>query len=201
MRHATVPALTLIAVLSFASCGVGVTEPQTALTDEMAGLDGQVCPRQLPAGQYFAAYGFGTKEPADTKPSLLTPEAGWVCQFEPVRAGPGPDGDGSRFVWQRHEEPRALTQMQLEAAAENLSRLEPQKQDACPANLGPRVMLVFAHARDLTGVAIDDFGCNSVRLTDQPFIRAPGDPGQQGTVPGVLTGPAQLLTELKTLLS
>lgn len=199
MRQAAASAVALLALISVAGCGEVVAEPQTVLTDEMAGLDGQVCPRELPAGEDPAGYGFGTAEPAAKKPSLLKPDAGWVCRFEPVRAGPGPDGDGTSFVWQRKEDPVALTQAQLTASAANLAQLQPQRQNACPANLGPRILLVFSHMRDLTGVAIDDFGCNSVRLTDQPFTRAPGEPGQQGTVSGTLTGPDQLLTLLKAV--
>lgn len=201
MSRAVAWSAALIAALAVAGCGEVVAEPQTVLTDEMAGHDGQVCPRKLPAGEDPAGYGFGIQEPADKKPSLLTPDAGWVCRFEPVRAGSGPEGGGTKFVWQRKEDPVALTPAQLAAATEYLAELQPQRQDACPANLGPRILLVFSHVRDLTGVVIDDFGCNSVRLTDQPFTRAPGDPGQQGTVSGTLTGPEQLLTLLKAVQS
>ncbi|MDP9443546.1 MAG: hypothetical protein M3P83_04015 [Actinomycetota bacterium] len=58
-------------------------------------------------------------------------------------------------------------------------------------------MLVYTHPGDLTGVVIDDYGCARIRLTDDPFQTAPGDSGQEGTVPGVLSGPPELLAAIK----
>lgn len=100
-------------------------------------------------------------------------------------------------MWQRAGEPRPLTQAQLTAMVPLLAELEPQEDGACPANLGARLMMVFSHARDLTGVVVDDYGCRTVRLTNEPFLRAPGDPGQEGTVPGRLSMPSQFIAELQ----
>lgn len=192
-------AASLATVLAVTGCGVDVAPPQTVLVDEVAAHDGQVCPRQLPAGEDPHGRGFGTNDSATAKPSLLNPESAWVCRYLPVQAGPGPDGDGARFVWQREGEPKPLSRARLATAVAHLSQLQPQGDVNCTSDLGQRLMLVYLHARDLTGVVIDDYGCRSVRLTNDPFSRAPGDPGQEGTVPGRLRGPAQLLDELKSV--
>jgi hypothetical protein len=56
-------------------------------------------------------------------------------------------------------------------------------------------MLVYTHLADLTGVVVDDYGCASVGLTDDPFKTAPGESDQVGTVPGVLSVPVGLLAD------
>ncbi len=67
----------------------------------------------------------------------------------------------------------------------------------CPANLGFRWLLVTSTGGDLTGTAVDDFGCQDVRLTGDPFTSAPGDPQDDGTLAGVLTAPDDLVTDLR----
>jgi hypothetical protein len=194
-----VAATPLTAVFALAGCGndADVARPQTGLADELAAHNGQVCPDQLPQGEDPDGYGFGTYEPADERPSLLTPDAAWVCIYDPVPDGPGPDGDGSTLRWQRDGKPQPVDSTRLAALTEHLDQLKPADDGrVCTDDLGPRWMLVFTHKSDLTGVVIDDYGCHDIRLTDQPFETAPGDPGQEGTVPGVLSGPAQLLADL-----
>ena len=65
----------------------------------------------------------------------------------------------------------------------------------CTSDLGLRYVLVRATDGDLTGVALDDFSCHSARLTDEPFETGPGD----GSMPGLLTPPEQLLGQLKRI--
>jgi len=67
----------------------------------------------------------------------------------------------------------------------------------CNANLGSRFLISYAHEADLTGVVIDDYGCNEVRLTDNPFTTPPGQASQPGTVAGTLRGPDDLLDLVK----
>lgn len=197
MRMSVVWAAPLGSLLALNGRSADVAPTQTVLVDEMTAHGGQVCLRQLPTSvDDPAGHGFGTDEPATEKPSLLTPESAWVCRYLPVDAGSTLDG-GARFVWQREGEPTPLTQAQLTAMVPLLTELAPQGDQACPADLGPRLVMVFSHSRDLTGVVVDDYGCGSVRLTNEPFLRAPGDPGQEGTVPGRLSMPSQFLAELR----
>jgi hypothetical protein len=199
VRH-VVAAMPLVVVLALAGCGddvAPVAPPQSRLVDEMAAHHGQVCPDQLPRGEDPDGYGFGTGEPADERPSLLTPDAAWVCRYDP-RAGPGPNGDGSTIRWQRGSKPQPVDSTRLAALTEHLDELKPATASrVCTNDLGPRWMLAFTHKGDLTGVVIDDYGCHDIRLTDEPFETAPGDPGQEGAVPGTLSAPPQLLADLK----
>jgi hypothetical protein len=167
--------------------------------DEVAAHRGQVCPRKL-AQASDETYGFGTSEPADVSPSLPVPEAAWVCRYGADDVGPGPDGDGTTFGWVRRDPPRRVAESRLPALAEHVDELAPAEGDrACTADLGPRWMLVLAAGGDLTGVVVDDFGCQDVRLTDEPFRTPPGEATQPGTVSGVLSGPAGLLHQMRTV--
>ena len=69
----------------------------------------------------------------------------------------------------------------------------------CTADLGPRFVLVYRHGTDLTGVSVDDYGCNDVRLTDDPFTTVVGEASQGGAVRGVLRAEPELLDELMAI--
>ncbi|WP_183095369.1 hypothetical protein [Nocardioides stalactiti] len=190
MSRARVLALVLPMTLA-AGCSDDTAEPQSELTDELAAHDGRPCPDELPVGDDPDGYGFGTNEPAEERPSMLSPEKVWVCKYW---AGGQSTGSHQTYRWQLEGEPRKVGEDVRGALIEFLDELEPAEEDrACTADLGPRWMVSYSHEGDLTGVVIDDFGCDEVRLTDEPFEKAPGDPDQEGTVPGVLAGPTRLL--------
>ena len=177
--------------LSLAGCSDDVAEPQVDITDELTAHQGQPCPDQLPVGEDPDGYGFGTREPAEELPSLLTPESLWVCKYDPRGRT---QGDGQTYLWHLQGLPTKGDATLRAALSEFLDEVEPADEDrACTADLGSRWMISYSHQGDLTGVVVDDFGCQEVRLTDEPFETAPGYPGQTGSVPGVLIGPGQLL--------
>lgn len=194
--------VSMVGILVLAGCGAGTTGSQDEgqTTDELAAHDGEVCPDELPQAASNADHGLGTSARADSSPALAPPDAAWVCRFDPVDAGPGPDGDGTTLGWKRKGEPRPVESSGLEALGRHLDNLEPAEsgQD-CPDDLGPRWMLVHAYENDLTGVVIDDYGCQGVRLTDEPFETPPGEATQPGTVSGVLTAPDGLLDEIQSI--
>lgn len=197
MKRVVGTVVALTAAVAVAGCSDPVTPSQSVLVDEVAAHGGEVCPERLPLGEDPAGYGFGTEEPADATPALLALDSAWVCRYVATRVGPGPGGDGSTYRWSREGESEPVETARLAAIRQALDELQPQEAQFCPDDLGPRWMLVYAHRNDLTGVVVDDYGCGNVRLTDEPFKTAPGDPGQVGTVPGVLSAPTGLLSNIK----
>lgn len=184
-----------------AGCGSGGSATGSgsgpATVDEVAAHDGRVCPQRLPARE-DPDEEFGTHEPADSAPSLLTPESGWVCRYDLIDVRPEPDGDGPRAGWVLQGPARAVDPARLRVIERHLAELVPAERDRlCPADLGPRWLLVYSHGNDLTGAVLDDFGCQDVRLTDEPFHTVPGDAAHGGAVPGVLKSPSGLLKELR----
>jgi len=196
---------TVAAVLAagvLAGCGTESADPpqgtgpsQAADVDEMAGHDGRVCPKRLPQEE---DRGFGAHEPASTAPTLPSPDSAWVCRYDLSDARPQPEGDG-REGWVRAGRAQPVEPFLLPVLERHLRGLVPaEEQRACTADLGPRWLLVHSHRGDLTGVLVDDFGCDDVRLTDEPFVTVPGEAAQPGTVPGVLSGHPALLDLMKT---
>lgn len=175
-------------------------EAATPAADELGERGGRVCPEWL-AQRSEPGYGFGAQRPADSSPTLSTPEEAWVCRYAPVASGPGPDSDGTRFRWRLIDPAHEVRTQGLPVLDARLRELEPAPDArACRSNIGPRWMLVYATGRDLTGAVVDDFGCRDIRLTDDPFTTPPGDSTQDGTVAGVLTGPGEILTALKSVV-
>lgn len=196
-------AAVLAAVVVVTGCsedgGSRAVDPEAPSVDERGAHDGEVCPDRLPLGD-DPGYGFGTDEPAESSPSLPDPDAAWVCRYDPVEAGPGPDGDGTSTAWELHGGARPVESAQLADLARDLTELVPaETHRMCTADLGPRWMLVVAHDDDLTGVVVDAFGCRDIRMTDEPFETPPGEATQPGTVSGVLTGPEAFLDRLKAV--
>lgn len=194
----------LLSILALESCSEperkDVDHVPTDLVDEMTAHKGKVCPKQLPQGE-DPGNGFGTFDAAVARPSLLEPEAAWVCEYYPIDAGPAADGRGIRLEWVRDGQAAPVDADQLPALARDLAKLAPalKEQLSCTDDLGSRWMLVYSHDKDLTGVVLEDFGCDHVRLTDDPFSTEPGAGSQAGTVPGVLVGPVSLLAAVKTV--
>lgn len=191
-------AVALGALAGFDQQAAQVAPEQAASSvDEMSAHGTQVCPRRLP-GDPTEDYGLGTNEPAPTAPSLAAPERAWVCGYAPVDTGQAKNG--ATYVWRRLGPARPVAVTELPGLAELLSGLVPADTDqACTDDLGPRWMLVYSSASDLTGVVVDDYGCGDTRLTDEPFLTAPGEASQRGTVAGVLRSPPELLERLRAL--
>jgi hypothetical protein len=201
-RRWAAPSAAFFVLGMLAGCGQQGTPPEAPEArahpvDEAAAHRGQVCPRKLPQASDESS-GFGTSKPANFAPSLPVPESAWVCQYFPNDVGPGPDGDGTTLEWVRGGTARRIAESQLPALAVHLSELVPaERERACTADLGPRWMLAYAAGTDLTGVVVDAFGCQAIRLTDEPFHTAPGEATQPGTVPGVLTSSTGLLSGMQ----
>jgi hypothetical protein len=201
-RRAVAAIAVVLGATSLAGCadpdpGQRATDTSsTASADEAAPHGDEVCPERLPQGK---DPGIGTEQPAEAAPELPSPESAWICQYQPVDSGPGPDGQATALVWEREGEARAVSSTTLPDIARDVSRLAPPDtaNQMCTMDLGPRWMLVYATGQDLTGVVVDDFGCRNVRLTDDPFETEPGASEQGGIVPGVLTSPPDLLANLK----
>lgn len=176
----------------------GAEPPPGEIVDELAAHDGRPCPKRLPQGD-DPDHGLGTDEPAPSAPSLPSPESAWVCRYQPFDLGPGPDGDGTTFGWERVGTARPVDPSRLPDLASALRELPPAEGERlCTADLGSRWMLVISVRGDLTGVVVDGYGCRDARLTDEPFETVPGAAGQAGTVGGVLAGPRTLLEDIES---
>ncbi|MEJ7795382.1 MAG: hypothetical protein WKF50_07510 [Nocardioides sp.] len=155
---------------------------------ELAAAGGEPCPDVLPRAH--GSDGFGSSDPAPDSPDLPAADEGWVCRYQPENGKPGVDEKGSYVSWHREGQPVALDAAQLDNLIPALTPPDVQEGGRlCPADLGLRWLLVTSAGGDLTGLAIDDFGCSDVRLTDDPAEVEPGEATQPGLVPGTLTAP------------
>lgn len=189
-------AAALLALALLAACGGSGTDAPTEAVDDLAAHDSQPCPAKLPQAP-VSTYGIGTEKPATSTPKLPTADAGWVCTYAPTDAGPGPDGQGTSTGWTRSAAARKLDAAETDGIARLLGDLAPaERNQACTSDLGRRIMVVLSAQGDLTGVVIDDFGCRTVRLTDEPFKTVPGDAKQGGAVSGTLTPSPSLRSAL-----
>lgn len=173
----------------------GATTTDLARTDpavdELTARKGP-CPGRLPGDGDAAS---GGSDPAPGAPDLPEPDRAWVCVYQPSDRARGP-------AWAREARPRPVDTGRLPTLAAALSGLAPADPGRlCTKELGPRYLLVLATdgeaGADLTGVAVDGFGCRDVRLTDDPFATPPGEASGEasgaGVVPGVLTAPDDLV--------
>lgn len=182
------------AALGLSGCGVwaGTAEPPTVQPGELAAADGRPCPTDLPLGEDPSGLGFGTERAAAQLPHLLEPQEAWVCQYDYV--DPTVDAGVTERGWRLTEDPRPVAAEDLpvlRSALDSLALVD--MNQACTSDLGPRWMVAFSHDGDLTGVVVDDYGCRSVRLTDDPHATPPGADDQDGTVGGVLDGGSAVL--------
>lgn len=154
--------------------------------------NGGPCPATLPAPvDDPGGYGFGTRTSAQEEPRFTAPDTGWVCRYDPARIGQ--TSEGSVVEWSLNAAPRRLGENVLSQVSDVTNAISvfrgPSADRPCPANLGPRYALVTSAGGDLTGVIADSYGCGDVRLSDDPFLTAPGDPQEgNGTTPGVFPG-------------
>jgi len=173
-----------------------VGQPTPTPRDEIAAHEGEVCPEVLPRTQ--ENHGFGTDQPAESAPTLLTPEEAWVCRYDPTDTPTDTSADGASFAWVRADDPKGVDAALLPELAQAISDLVPAPlHQACTDDLGSRFMLVYVHGRDLTGVVADDYGCRAVRLTDEPGETVPGMSTSEGVVPGALAADPTLLQQLE----
>lgn len=159
--------------------------------DELAAQDGRPCPARLPGGDDDA---FGGTDPAASAPDLAAPDRAWVCRYQLADGADGAEG----AAWTRQTRPQQVAADRLPDLAAALAELAPADDGRlCTEELGPHYLLVLAAdgdaGSDLTGVAVDGFGCRDVRLTDDPATTAPGEASAPGVVPGVLTAPDDLV--------
>lgn len=154
--------------------------------------NGGPCPETLPAPiDNPGGHGFGTRTPAQQEPRFTAPDRGWVCRYDPKRIRQ--TSEGSVVEWSRSSAPRRLEEdvlAQVSYVTNAISVFRGSSADrVCPSDLGPRYALVTSAGGDLTGVIADSYGCGDVRLSDDPFLTAPGDPQEgNGTTPGVFVG-------------
>jgi hypothetical protein len=142
-------------------------------------------------------YGFGSQQPAAAVPTLAVPEEAWLCRYAPRDIAPK-GSNGAWYEWVREAPPRRLDTAELKEFSAAIKDLRPPPPSSfvCTDDLGPRYLVSYADRDDLTGVVIDDYGCEDVRLTDDPFTTVPGDPAQAGIEGGFLAGPTGLLAKL-----
>ncbi|VXB76707.1 hypothetical protein [Nocardioides sp. AX2bis] len=207
-RTAVPAALTALLLATMSACGAdtgadtggdapdpGGTTTDLARTDpavdELAAQDGRPCPARLPGRDDDA---FGGTDPAASAPDLAAPDRAWVCRYQLADGAEG-------AAWTRQTRPQQVAADRLPDLAAALAELAPADDGRlCTEELGPRYLLVLAAdgdaGTDLTGVAVDGFGCRDVRLTDDPSTTAPGEASAPGVVPGVLTAPDDLVEVL-----
>ena len=200
MRNLMRTASAALLVVAIAGCGgtadddVAVDAP-TEPVDELTLHGGEFCPATLP-GEPQDNCGFGTDRPATVLPGFPAFDEARLCTYEPQDVAP-PDSS-AMLEWVRVGEPQPLDPDQLASFSDAITQLKliGPGEYACTADLGPRYMVSLAWQRDLTGVVIEDYGCGSVRLTDDPFVTVPGDASQAGTVSGIFEPPPDLLSDL-----
>ncbi|WP_151523957.1 hypothetical protein [Serinicoccus kebangsaanensis] len=187
------------AALAVTGCGqlwAGTADPPTVRPGELTAADGDPCPAELPTGEDPSGHGFGATSPAEQLPHLLEPEEAWLCRYDFFDRD-SDNTNGTVLGWRHSGEPRPVAPEDLpalEAALDDLTL--PNPQQGCNADLGPRWMVSYSHEGDLTGVVVDEYGCRTVRLTDDPHSTPPGADDQDGTVGGVLDGGGAVLKAL-----
>lgn len=171
--------------LLLSACGSGASEPQQE-QDAGGGAGApssvdpaQACPASLPTAA-------AAVQPAPRAPDLPTPLQAWRCFYGLAEVEEGSRASG----WDLEGEPEELAPGDLETFAAALDALEPAPTDQmCTMDLGPRALLVYAHAGEgVVGVQVDGFGCREVRLTSDPASVPAGEGEGDRVVPGVLAG-------------
>ncbi|WP_062203173.1 hypothetical protein [Demequina salsinemoris] len=192
----------LASVLTGCSGDAGSSGDQgsAAAGSELAAHDGVACPESLVDSS--DRYGLGVDLEGDAMPELGGYDAVWLCEYVPIDR-PQEDGNGTFSSWQVATTPVELAEQDLPVVADVLDRLTVAPSDMdCTADLGPRELIVLVDGGDLTGVAIDVFGCGTVRLTDDPYLTAPGESTDEALESGslIVDGGRAALDDLRALL-
>lgn len=176
----------VLLVGAFASgCGSdGATTPRSDASVSAVEL---ACPDQLARD---SAGRTESDDDATTLPRIAVPDQAWMCSYWQT----GEYGSDAGYVWELQAEPVEIVGDDLA----ELGRLLPtafelptwESEDGttivCPANLGPRVVVVMRSGDVTTGIAYDQFGCADVRLTDDLAGVVIGTSGRSDLVAGNL---------------
>lgn len=162
---------------------------------ELVAADNEPCPTAMPTSPRDDAA--TTAAVSDAR--FMRPDQAWVCRYIATSSG-GPSTDQSGpGTWTLDGSVVELNKTQLRTIAPQLKGLTPITPNRCTLDLGPRWVLVLATEGDLTGIAIDDFGCNITSLTENPHTIEPGTLTQHGVVGGAFTLPPTFLEQLRQL--
>ncbi|WP_340540275.1 hypothetical protein [Nocardioides sp. GXZ039] len=156
-----------------------------------------VCPETLARSD--ENQGLGTGDPAAEAPSLPEPDEAWVCRYTVADRSESNDGESS-LEWHLDAGPHPVPGGAVPGLAADVRDLRPSNPDGCDDDLGPTYLLAYRSGDRTVGVLADDFGCDWVRLTDDPATVPAGESDADGLVPGVLTAPPGLLDRLRAVL-
>lgn len=172
--------------LLLSACGSDASDREVEDPGGGAGGSSPVGPESCPESLPKAAPGAVEPAPAAQAPDLPTPMQAWRCFYGLAEVEEGSRASG----WELEGEPAELAPADLETFAAALDALEPAPTDQmCTMDLGPRALLVYAHAGEgVVGVQVDGFGCREVRLTSDPASVPAGEGEGDRVVPGVLAG-------------
>ncbi len=184
-----------VLLASACSGGAGSPVPTGEATGELSAHGGQVCPDRLPEPPEGADDSWVL---AKAVPTVSAFESAWLCQYAAEASPDVTPSGGVALSWVRQGEPVEFPESGLGSVETMLSSLGMYPDDVvCTDDLGPRWMVVLLTGDDLTGVVVDDFGCRKTRLTDDPFVIAPGHSRDSSLVQGVLAPPQGIVADLK----
>ena len=162
---------------------------------ELAAADDEPCPSAMPTSPSDGA----ATTAAVSEARFMRPDRAWVCRYVATSSGGASTDDSGLGTWTRDGPGVELSKTQLRDIAPQLKDLAPITPTRCTLDLGPRWVLVLATEGDLTGIAVDDFGCNIARLTENPHAIEPGELSQHGVVGGAFKLPRTFLEQLRQL--
>ena len=188
-------------VLALSACSSGpwevaVADPGSIAAGELSEHGGEPCPAALPPSS--DEHGLGISSSAIRTPAPMTFDAAWLCEYVTDDGTLQEDGNGMTFGWVRQGAPVEFSEAGLDSLADVLATIAPPEDAegmACTSDLGPRYLVVTASGEDLTGIAIDDFGCRWVRLTEDPHVTAPGE--SQELPAGFLLGEYEIVSQIQ----
>ena len=186
--------LALPAALALSGCGDQTSDDARAEDPASSTVEAvdlaEACPATLPTDADADA----ERTRATEAPELASPTEAWLCTYTVLAVDDQASDD--QGGWRLEGEPEQVDDSRLPALDEALSALAPADPDRpCTMDIGPRYLVVYAGETGLTGVAVDDFGCRDVRLTDDPRTTPLGS-GEGEAAAGVFDGGRAVLTAL-----